>query len=190
MKDILRISGRLAIICAAAAVSLAGVDMITAPRIKEHQQEQLLKALSAVSAGYDISEQSMHAEDSDFPGISTYYPLYKNGESAGYIVLITASGYGGPMELTAGYKTSGELINARLLQNSETPGLGKEAEKDTYMEMFAGSGGGDNSIPARKSELPEDRADAVSGSTITFTGIAKALSAGSAFVKKIAGSEM
>ncbi|MCF7943061.1 MAG: FMN-binding protein [Spirochaetia bacterium] len=188
MKDILRISGRLAIICAAAAVSLAGVNMVTAPRIKEYQQEQLHQALSAVAAGYEISEQSIPSDDSNFPEITSFYPLYQNTESAGYILLMTASGYGGPMELIAGYKASGELINARLLQNSETPGLGKEAEKDTYMEMFAGSGG-ENSIPARKSELPEDRADAVSGSTITFTGIAKALSTGSAFVKNRAGSE-
>ena len=44
--------------------------------------------------------------------------------------------------------------------------------------------GDDEPIPAIKSDLPPEEAEAVSGSTVTFMGIADALRAGSRFVKE------
>jgi electron transport complex protein RnfG len=101
-----------------------------------------------------------------------------------YVVELLGSGYGGEMQLLAGIAADGEVFSAVLMQNAETPGLGKEAERPAYMEgKFIGRGD-DEPIPATKSDLPPEEAEAVSGSTVTFMGIADALRAGSRFVRE------
>jgi electron transport complex protein RnfG len=88
------------------------------------------------------------------------------------------------MRILAGIRADGEVFSAVLMQNAETPGLGKEAENPGYMEdKFIGTGD-DEPVPTTKSDLPPEEAEAVSGSTITFMGIADALAAGSRFVEE------
>lgn len=186
MRNILNISGKLALICTVAAIALAFVNQITAPKIEAFNKEKLVLALSAVSNNYSISEKSILVNDkytdSEFSMIHEYYTLTENGFTTGYILSVTANGYGGPMNMIIGYESNGDIIQARLLKNAETPGLGKEAEKPEYMNVFL-SKGGSESIPIRKNQLSAERADAISGATITFSGIAKALYYGSEFVK-------
>ncbi len=182
MKQIAVIGLKLAAICAVAATALALINMVTAPRIEAYRQQRILEALEQVSGGHEIGEM----KEADDRFIEFSYPLYgEEGEKTGYILRIRADGYGGPMQLIAGYRSDGSLITARLLDNDETPGLGKDAERPEYMEKFAGKGGEDNPIPQRTQQLPSSEADAVSGSTITFLGVAKGLDAGAAYVKKL-----
>ncbi len=187
MRNILKISGKLALICTVAAIALAFVNQITAPKIEAYNKEKLIKALSAVSKNYTISETSIQVIENDvtepaFSNVNEYYTLTDNGTTAGFILSVTANGYSGPMDMIIGYEKNGEIIQARLLKNAETPGLGKEAEKPEYMEVFLLKGASDP-IPQRKNQLPTEIADAISGATITFSGVAKALYSGSEFVK-------
>lgn len=187
----LRISGKLALICTVAATALACINLLTAPKIEKYNKELLIKALSAVSKTYVISETNTLVNETDtaFDKINSFYTLSDNEILTGYILSITAVGYGGPMDMIVGYEKNGALIQAKLLKNTETPGLGKEAEKTEYMELFLSKGASDP-IPLRKNQLTTEQADAISGATITFSGVAKALFSGSEFVKtKLAESK-
>lgn len=90
------------------------------------------------------------------------------------------------MVVLGGIKKDGEVFSVVLMENQETPGLGKEAEKESYMEKFTGKGD-DEEIPVRKGMLSQEQADSISGATITFVAIGKALKAGSEFVKDLEG---
>ena len=114
-------------------------------------------------------------------------PLMDNGNTAGYILEIMTSGYGGEMAVIASYSTDGTVLGAKLMSNSETPGLGKKAEEEWYMDMFEGKGGSEP-VPTAKSMLPADLSAQVSGATITFTGVSSAIAAGSEYVKGLEGS--
>jgi electron transport complex protein RnfG len=98
------------------------------------------------------------------------------------VVRLIGQGYGGDMVILAGVRPDGEIFSAELMQNKETPGLGKEAEKEGYMEKYTGTGD-DEPVPVRKDMLSQEQADAITGSTITFIGIGRALQEGSAYVK-------
>lgn len=102
----------------------------------------------------------------------------------GYILTLRGDGYAGDMKILANYEKSGKLLACVLMDNQETPGLGKEAENIKYMDKYNGLGD-DSSIPVKKSQLSADDADAVGGATITFVGIGKALDYGSSYVKKL-----
>ena len=119
--------------------------------------------------------------------ISYVIPLYDNGSVAGYIEEIVTSGYGGEMTVIASYSADGTVLEAQMMANSETPGLGKKAEESWYMDMFRGLGG-ESPLPLSKSDLPTDQAAAVSGASITFGGVSSAIHEGSEYVKSLGGA--
>ncbi len=186
MKQLASISLRLALICAVAAAVLALINSVTAPQIEYNREQRLLQALQEVSGDYEIGD----AEETDAEKITARYPLSdQEGNLAGYTLRILASGYAGEMVLMAGYRLDGTVITARLLDNEETPGLGKEAEEPSYMEKFEGTGGDQRPVPQRKHELSEAQADGVTGSTITFSGIGEGIHAGSRYVAELGGED-
>ena len=75
------------------------------------------------------------------------------------MLALTGSGYGGELKLLAYYGTDGAIRTARLVDNSETPGLGKKAETAQYMAMFAGTGAG-RPVPVSKEMLAAGGASA------------------------------
>ncbi len=169
---------RLAVICTVAALVLALVNMVTAPVIEANRARALQEALerlvgdAPVGERRDVSEQESEA-------VRGYYPVDRGSE--GYVLELVGNGYGGDMQILAGFRPDGELFAAILMANTETPGLGKEAERPGYMEKFVGYGD-DDPVPTRISQLEPEEADSVSGATLTFIGIARALEAGSSFV--------
>lgn len=184
MNSMVKIASRLGIICAVAAIVLAMVNSVTAPRIEQYQQMVIQRALDEVSAGFTTGTKEIAEQE----GVAYFVPLTdSNGTKVGYVLSLTASGYGGPMNVMASFSTEGEVLAAKLLQNSETPGLGKKAESQQYMEKFLGTG--DSSpVPTRKSDLSGPDADSISGATITFSGVAKALAVGSDYAKRLGGT--
>jgi len=184
MQKLVAIGTRLAIICTVAALVLALVNAVTAPVIAQNRQEALNEALAQIVGDAQVGDRTPVPEDEN-EVVSAYYPI-RSGEDAagGYVVELIGSGYGGEMQILAGFRADGEVFSAVLMQNSETPGLGKEAEDPAYMEgKFIGKGD-DEPVPTTKSDLPPEEAEAVSGSTITFMGIADALAAGSRYVEE------
>ncbi len=182
MNPVIRIGGKLALICAVAALLLGVVNAMTAPQIEQIKAERLQAALEAVSGGAGIGEPV----SADGNGIvERYYPMESGeGEVSGYICRLKGDGYGGDIIVLGAYSPDGTIRSAKMMDNQETPGLGKEAEKDSYMEMFLGTGGESN-VPVRKDMLSLEQADSITGATITFIGIGKALQEGSRFVRNL-----
>jgi len=172
-------------ICAVSAFALALTNSITSPVIAQMDADNRLKALEAVSAGYVIGDQK---EVSDNAYVTYTIELQDNSNVAGYILGLKTAGYGGAMTLVASYTTQGEMLFAQLLAHGETPGLGKKAENEGYMDKFKGTGAV-KPVPTSKTMLSDSDAQAVSGSSVTFTAIAKAISGGSEYVKGLGGAK-
>jgi electron transport complex protein RnfG len=172
-------------ICAVCAFALALTNTITAPVIAQAEAENRIRALEAVSGGFEIGIQN----DVSGHNFVTYtIDLLQDGEIAGYIIGLRTSGYGGQMLMVASYDKEGGMLFAQLLSHSETPGLGKKAEEPSYMDKFKGTGS-NRAVPTSKDQLSSSDAQAVSGSSITFTAIARAIAAGSEFVKSLGGAQ-
>lgn len=176
MTDMLKIGSKLALICAVAALCLGAVNMVTEPQIALMRAQKLQAALEQVSPGGTIGEETAVAEKSV---VTSYYPVKDGDEMTGFILNLKGSGYGGDLVILASYSPEGELIGTVLMEDDETPGLGKEAENDWYMQKYLGFSGTD--IPTMKSQLSQEDADAITGATITFAGLGNALAAGSVF---------
>jgi electron transport complex protein RnfG len=181
------IGAKLALICTIAAVVLALVNAVTAPVIVENRARALAEGLAAVAGksgvpGVQVGDAHAIA---DSEVVSTAYPITSaDGAAVGFILQLVGIGYGGDMQLLAGYYGSGELFSARMMENQETPGLGKKAEAPQYMEMYIGFGAA-SPIPTSKSHLPAGQADSITGATITFLGVGRALAGGSELVRTL-----
>ena len=179
MKNYLKVALILFLICAVSALFLGVINHITAPVIAENIQKETLSALEQVSGGLEIG-----SERAGEGNINYVIPLSEGGVIKGYILSLSATGYGGTMTIVASYYSDGSLISAKMMGNSETPGLGKKAEEGWYMLQFVGLGG-DKSLPKSKNDLADP--SAVSGASVTFNGVTKALTAGSEYVKSLGG---
>lgn len=184
MTDIVKIGSKLAVICAVAAIALGIVNAITEPNIIKMKKEKLEAALEKVSGGMKVGD---YVAVKDNPIVNGYYPLSNSDNKiTGYICRLTGIGYGGDLKLISGISSRGKILSAILLEDLETPGLGQEAEKQSYMVKYIGTGQ-DKPVPVRKTQLSPKDADAVTGASITFMGVGKALAAGSEYIKKLGG---
>ena len=184
MKNIIIIAVKLAVICLVAAFVLALVNGITAPQIAASKAQAELDALSVINKAGTIGERV----EGDGAGVNYYFPVTDGGKVTNYIMSLTSMGYGGNLVILGNFKVNGEIIDAKLMEDSETPGLGKKAENAEYMNKFKGTGA-DKPVPVKKTMLEAADADAVTGATITFTGVSKALEYGSEFAKKLGGQK-
>ncbi len=185
MKKNLKYAFILLSICAVCAFALGWTNSITAPVIAQTERENEMNALKAVSNDWTVGEQ---VAVEGVPYVLYRVPLTEGSEERGYIIGLKGSGYGGELTLVASYTAEGEMLFAKMLTNSETPGLGKKSEQEGYMDMFKGTGS-TKAVPTTKDMLGPSDAAAVSGSSVTFMAIGKAIQGGSAYVKTLGGSK-
>ncbi|MCQ2604369.1 MAG: FMN-binding protein [Spirochaetia bacterium] len=184
IKTVISIALRLMIICLVAAGALAYVNGITAPQVAASKAQAELDALSVINQAGTIGKKV----EGDGAGVNYYFPVTDNGTVTNYILSLKSQGYGGDLIILANFKANGEIIDAKLMEDAETPGLGKKAEESWYMNKFKGTGAS-TPVPVKKTMLAAADADVISGATITFTGVSKALEYGSDFAKKLGGQQ-
>jgi electron transport complex protein RnfG len=186
MKTVVIVGLKLFLICAVAALTLGGINAITEPVIIQRKTMELEQALDELTPDAETGEAAAVPEN---PVVVQRYPVTKEGRSEGMLLELQGSGYGGEMKILARYDSDGSIRAVRLMDNSETPGLGKKAENPAYMEKFLGTGSADRPVPVRKDMLQPVEADAITGATITFLGISKALAEGAQYVRTAATGE-
>lgn len=180
MKTIAKTGLVLFLICAVCAALCAWVNSFTYPVIQENVARANREALEAVSGGLDIGD-TIAVLDSDT--VREITELSRDGKTCGYVLQLEGKGYGGLFTIIASYDTSGALIKAKMTEDSETAGLGKNAENDWYMDLFTGMGD-TVSFPGGKSDLSESDKALVSGASFTFRAVSSTLKSGSEYVKE------
>jgi len=172
----LRIALKLTLICFIAVLLLSIVNLITCKKIENNSnkvEEETNRNLFSQGVRF---EKSFFKNSSIDKNKEYYYKVYdKNNTLVGYVVTLYTKGYGGDMKLMVAMDNSLVIVNAKLLTNSETPGLGKAAEKPEYMKKFIGTNTKEKPIPLNKSMLSQEDADSITGATITFKGIANGI---------------
>ena len=82
MKSIFAIGGKLAIICAVAAIILGFMNSVTEPKIELNRKLELEKALSSVAGDAQVGEESL--VDKEGTVFSFFTVTGPDGKSAGY----------------------------------------------------------------------------------------------------------
>ncbi|MBR0447207.1 MAG: FMN-binding protein, partial [Clostridia bacterium] len=140
--------GVLVVICTVVALLLAVTNQFTAPIIEKNQSAAANQALLEVmSDGTGFEEIDLGSYN--LPASVT--KAYKETAGKGYVIELSATGYGPNMVIMCGVSADGKVTGAVCLSSNET--LGKEKD---YGANFAG-----------KDAAAVEATDTISGATMT-----------------------
>lgn len=153
MKETLKFGFILGIICIIAAGLLAGVDILTKPKIlaQERLEEELsLKAIFPLAHHFEEVK-----EDNEI----VYYKAFDgNSRLMGFAFKASGKGYAGQIKTLAGMLKSGEITDIKILSQNETPGLGSRIVDPGFTGQFKG-----------KNDL--SKVEAITGATISSKAV-------------------
>ena len=124
----------LVLICAVMSGLLAFTNGVTAPIIKEAEEQAAEVARKKV---LEAADTFVPLEVEGLPEAVT--EVYKAVNGAGYTFSIVAQGYGGKgtLKLAVGIDKSGKITGTYVLDHKETAGLGSKIDTDAFQKQFS-----------------------------------------------------
>ncbi len=157
----------LTVVCLVCSALLGGVYAVTAEPIRKAEEAKVAASIARVLPSFEAQPV---LETVDVDGVE--YKYYRV-PGAGYAVISTVGGFGGPLSLMVGIAEEGVVVNTVVLSHSETPGLGAKCTSDeTFIDQFKGWDPAEKRLAVRKDG---GDVDAITASTITSRAYAKAI---------------
>lgn len=168
IKDIFVPAISLFAICLVVALLLGFTNELTKEPIAESQRRKADEAKQAVCS------EAVSFEGEEGLEVELYRGFDKNGNLVGYAIPAKSKGYGGDIEIMVGFDTEGNITGVSIVSINETPGLGMNAQKDSFKNQFVGD------IPregfsAKKSGDGIRKIDALTSATITSEAVSQAV---------------
>jgi len=133
IANMLKLGLILAIFAAAACVMLAFVYTGTASIISRRQQADLEAALKDIFPEADSFEAAQGIKSPDAAvTIEDAYEAIRGAKPVGAALRLTRSSYGGPIKIMAGVNVDGTITGVKIMEHSDTPGLGANAASPQY----------------------------------------------------------
>lgn len=193
MRDYIRLAGVLLIVCAVAAALLGYTNSVTYDKIQEQlalENDAARKAVLPDSDEFEKIDESTFANiqsNSKYNTVKEIYLAKSSGTVLGYAVKVAPKGYGGAVEIMVGVTTDGVVQGIKVGNNTETPGLGKNAATPKFQNQFSGKKW-DDKINVIKSGTPKDNeVAALSGATITSRAVASGVNQAMEAAKELSG---
>lgn len=163
-KDILKPALILFVICLVVTALLAGTNLLTKDKIAEQSALEAEQSRKVVLSDADSFEEA-----------DGYYIGKANNETVGYVFQTEAKGYGGAVKVMTGISADGQITGVVILEHSETPGLGANAEKASFTDQFK-QAAPENGITLVKNKAPSDgEIEAMTGASITSRAVTNAV---------------
>lgn len=141
MKETIKLGFVLLLVTAIAGGILAGVNGVTAPVIAEMERQAsfgaLLEIFPEANDFIEVEESVLDEIKSTNGSVFEVYKAVKDEEELGYALKTLSGGYGGDINTLIGIKSDGTVAGLRVLENSETPGIGSRIVEDfAFRESF------------------------------------------------------
>lgn len=161
-KQIIKLGGILCIITLITVFLLGVVNNATKDIIAQNNEkaEIAAKAELVPADAFEEIDEGIHKGT-------------KDGKVSGYCVKSSAKGYGGEIVLLVGFGEDLSLTGIKILESSETPGLGSKASEPGFSNALSGKK--PTLTVNRNGNSGENEVDAISGATITTKAVTKAI---------------
>ena len=131
----------LLIITVISGFSLGFVNDLTLEPKAKAKLEKKVSALRLVLPTFDnnpVEDMKLVKSETETDSIEIY-PAYLKNEFVGAAVIgTTEKGFSGLIKIMIGFKPSGIIENAVVLEQKETPGLGTKLTEDKFLKQFKG----------------------------------------------------
>ena len=157
-KEIAKLGLILLIICGISTALLAALNGVTEPIIKSNSEK--------IQEGYR-SEVLPSAEV--FEKINEGVYIAKKGDTTvGYTINAAENGYGGPVSIMVGINGDFTVSGVKILDQSETAGLGAKCTDPEFLKQFEGKKSGMQIV---KTTAGDTEIQAISGATRTTRAV-------------------
>ncbi len=174
MPKILKLGLILFAITAVTGLILGGVYTMTLEPIRAVQAKEKNEALASTLPGAD---EFLPVEIKDGVGmISEIYEGRGGGGVKGYNFTVSPKGYGGLVTFVVGIGSEGRVMDIKILNHSETPGLGAKAVEPAFAGQFHEKLTQSLSVTKTPPES-DDQIQAISGATITSRAVVSGVNA-------------
>ncbi len=185
----------LAAFAAAACLMLAFVYNGTTAIIAQRQQADLEAALKEL---FPDAEKFEKIDDVTSPdktvNIEAVYAARKNGKIAGAALRVSRASYSGQIISLVGVSADGKITGVKILEHSDTPGLGANAMSPTYFVDRSNGLTFYGQFAGKKITDPfvvKEDIIAITASTITSRAVSASVkAAGLAFISWLSGKEV
>lgn len=165
----------LFVITVVAGISLGYINEVTKGPIAQAKLERTTNALKNVLPTFDNDPiqdvRKIHAEivkDS-----LEIYTAMQEGANVGWAVVASSEkGYNGLIKLMVGFDPDGNIIDIRVLEQKETPGLGTKIKGEKFKRQFRGKNPSSFDLKVKKDQ---GEVDALTGATITTRAFSEAV---------------
>lgn len=170
-KEVLMPTVVLLLIGVVSALLLGGTNMLTKDRIASIEADTKAKAMQTVMPdAVSFGEAAEVNEDMEY---ST--ALDSDGNVIGYAFTVSESGYGGEIRVMTGINPDGSVSKVAILSaDNETPGLGQNVKKDSFLDQFIGKLA---SLSVVKNAPSDGEIQAVTSATISSKAVTRAVNA-------------
>ena len=193
MRDYLRLTGVLLAICIIAAGVLGVTNAITNEKITEQtikandeaRKEVLGEATEFVKIEGDKIDEILTKPDYDV--IDEVFEGKADGKIVGYTAKTSPNGYKGAVEIIIGINKEGKVSGIKVGNNTETPGLGKNAATPKFQEQFKDKDW-NKDVKVIKNGNPKDNEIlSIAGATVTSNAVAKGVNQALKLAKELSG---
>ncbi len=164
MKETIRLGLILLIITVVAAGVLAVSNNLTKDKIAELEIEGSLAALKEIFTSADkfksLDEGKLKEISESNSSVIEIFEAYNGEDLAGYAIKTMSKGFAGDLVVMTGFLKDGSVAGMRLLEHSETKGIGSKAAEPEFSEKFIG-----------KAVAEEITVDTITGATYTTKGV-------------------
>ncbi len=159
----------LVIISMVMSAALAFVYLQTKGPIENAARQKEAEAIKQVLPEFDSDPASGKIEKDG----TVVYSMFKQDQPVGYAVKSsTEKGFGGHIEIMAGFLPDGAIYKVAVLQHKETPGLGTKMMESKFSDQFPGKNAADFMLKVKKDG---GQVDAITAATISSRAYCDAL---------------
>ncbi|MBK5653998.1 MAG: RnfABCDGE type electron transport complex subunit G, partial [Rhizobium sp.] len=186
MRDMVKPTITLFVICFAVALCLALVNSLTKETIIERAiagaEEQRKQVLSEAERFKKLENWK---DKTNNEIVREAYSAYKGEKLVGYVFSAFPKGYGGEMQITVGITSDGKVSGVSLGDNKETPGLGTKASEDDFIGQYKGKNSQNTLQVVKRAPSADNEIQAISGATITSKAVTSAVQASAELAGKL-----
>jgi len=160
-----KIAFNLAAACFISGIVIGSVYFVTAPVAAQKAEEMKQDSMKSL-----VPDAEHFTEVAGHDG---WFAAEQGGQAIAYIVPSESKGYGGKIKMLVAVTADAKVIDFSILEHNETPGLGDNAQKPAFRQMFAGKGA--DKLEVTKDPGNKENIQAMTGATISSRAVTKAV---------------
>jgi len=182
-KEIIALGIRLLIITAIAALILGWAHKITLEPIKQQNiktnNEAMKEVLPSAESFQKIASKTPEAgeklelELKADSAVSEVNKALKGTDITGYTIKVAPKGYAGLIEMVVGISSEGKIQGIKILNHSETPGLGANAPNPEFSGQYKGKSIEKPLEVVKTAPSGDNQIQALTGATISSKAVTK-----------------